>query len=221
MAGLSVAAQTKMMQESTSKTLRITNGPGSPPLRGPLLKGPDVEERLAPSDPNRERVKGQQDQGLPTNEAPGIMNMKDTVEITKSSSSQPVPPDMIISPKKKVNRKWKRSTREGQTQLITGLVSSPIQRVLAAGKAGKKSAICNSSSPRGPKIARRIGKIKNAYDAIDTGGNITIKWDVMSWTLDGYVGVVTIYNFQKHHQIKALVGDWGGHGRKRKSFEAW
>ncbi|TXG51633.1 hypothetical protein EZV62_024157 [Acer yangbiense] len=42
-----------------------------------------------------------------------------------------------------------------------------------------------------------------AYDAVDTGGNITIKWDVMSWTPDGYVGVVTIYNFQKHHQIKA------------------
>ncbi|KAI9187225.1 hypothetical protein LWI28_025726 [Acer negundo] len=42
-----------------------------------------------------------------------------------------------------------------------------------------------------------------AYDAIDTRGNITIKWDVMSWTPDGYVAVVTIYNYQKHHQIKA------------------
>lgn len=26
-----------------------------------------------------------------------------------------------------------------------------------------------------------------AYDALDPNGNITIKWDVMSWTPDGYV----------------------------------
>ncbi|XVF52506.1 hypothetical protein PTKIN_Ptkin05aG0023600 [Pterospermum kingtungense] len=26
-----------------------------------------------------------------------------------------------------------------------------------------------------------------AYDAIDPAGNITIKWDVISWTPDGYV----------------------------------
>lgn len=27
----------------------------------------------------------------------------------------------------------------------------------------------------------------DAYDALDPNGNITIKWDVMSWTPDGYV----------------------------------
>ena len=27
----------------------------------------------------------------------------------------------------------------------------------------------------------------DAYDALDPTGNITIKWDVMSWTPDGYV----------------------------------
>lgn len=26
-----------------------------------------------------------------------------------------------------------------------------------------------------------------AYDALDPEGNITMKWDVMSWTPDGYV----------------------------------
>lgn len=26
-----------------------------------------------------------------------------------------------------------------------------------------------------------------AYDALDPTGNITIKWDVISWTPDGYV----------------------------------
>lgn len=26
-----------------------------------------------------------------------------------------------------------------------------------------------------------------AYDPLDPNGNITIKWDIMSWTPDGYV----------------------------------
>lgn len=26
-----------------------------------------------------------------------------------------------------------------------------------------------------------------AYDALDPNGNITIKWDVINWTPDGYV----------------------------------
>ncbi|CAI9109874.1 OLC1v1009795C1 [Oldenlandia corymbosa var. corymbosa] len=42
-----------------------------------------------------------------------------------------------------------------------------------------------------------------AYDAVDPNGNITIKWDVISWTPDGYVAVVTLYNFQKHRPIRA------------------
>ena len=29
--------------------------------------------------------------------------------------------------------------------------------------------------------------ISEAYDPLDPAGNITIKWDVMSWTPDGYV----------------------------------
>ncbi|XP_076901685.1 protein COBRA-like [Bidens hawaiensis] len=40
-----------------------------------------------------------------------------------------------------------------------------------------------------------------AYDAQDPHGNITIKWDVISWTPDGYVTVVTIYNFQRYRFI--------------------
>nr|XP_043634999.1 protein COBRA-like [Erigeron canadensis] len=40
-----------------------------------------------------------------------------------------------------------------------------------------------------------------AYDARDPNGNITIKWDIMNWTPDGYVAVVTIYNFQHYRRI--------------------
>ncbi|XP_039141082.1 COBRA-like protein 1 isoform X2 [Dioscorea cayenensis subsp. rotundata] len=42
-----------------------------------------------------------------------------------------------------------------------------------------------------------------AYDPLDPNGNITIKWDIMQWTPDGYVAVVTIYNFQKYRHIQA------------------
>ncbi|KAG5019951.1 hypothetical protein AAZX31_06G195600 [Glycine max] len=42
-----------------------------------------------------------------------------------------------------------------------------------------------------------------AYDPLDPTGNITIKWDVISWTPDGYVAVVTMYNFQQYRHIQA------------------
>ncbi|RYR60392.1 hypothetical protein Ahy_A04g017471 isoform A [Arachis hypogaea] len=41
----------------------------------------------------------------------------------------------------------------------------------------------------------------SAYDPLDPNGNITIKWDVMSWTPDGYVAVVTMSNFQMFRHI--------------------
>ncbi|XP_019196074.1 PREDICTED: protein COBRA-like isoform X2 [Ipomoea nil] len=37
---------------------------------------------------------------------------------------------------------------------------------------------------------------------LNHGGNITINWDVISWTPDGYVAVVTIYNYQKSRKIR-------------------
>ncbi|CAL5083959.1 unnamed protein product [Urochloa decumbens] len=42
-----------------------------------------------------------------------------------------------------------------------------------------------------------------AYDPLDPNGNITIKWDIISWTPDGYVAMVTINNFQMYRQIMA------------------
>lgn len=43
----------------------------------------------------------------------------------------------------------------------------------------------------------------DAYDPLDPNGNITIKWDLMQWTPDGYVAVVTIFNFQQYRHIQA------------------
>ncbi|XP_077222550.1 COBRA-like protein 1 [Tasmannia lanceolata] len=41
-----------------------------------------------------------------------------------------------------------------------------------------------------------------AYDSLDPNGNITIKWDLIQWTSDGYVAVVTIFNFQLYRHIQ-------------------
>ncbi|KAI5660040.1 hypothetical protein M9H77_28833 [Catharanthus roseus] len=45
--------------------------------------------------------------------------------------------------------------------------------------------------------------IADSYDPLDPNGNITIKWDIMSWTSDGYIAIVTIFNFQKYRHIEA------------------
>nr|XP_040248986.1 COBRA-like protein 3 isoform X2 [Aegilops tauschii subsp. strangulata] len=42
-----------------------------------------------------------------------------------------------------------------------------------------------------------------AYDSLDPNGNITIKWDLKEWTPDGYVAMVTIYNYQQFRHISA------------------
>ncbi|XP_028119795.1 protein COBRA-like [Camellia sinensis] len=42
----------------------------------------------------------------------------------------------------------------------------------------------------------------DAFDALDPNGNITIKWDLISWTPDGYVAVVTMFNFQQYRHIQ-------------------
>nr|GEZ64647.1 hypothetical protein [Tanacetum cinerariifolium] len=44
----------------------------------------------------------------------------------------------------------------------------------------------------------RFVLLAEAYDALDPIRNITIKWDIISWTPDGYVVVVTMYNFQQY-----------------------
>ncbi|KAL7141135.1 hypothetical protein ABFS83_08G033800 [Erythranthe nasuta] len=42
-----------------------------------------------------------------------------------------------------------------------------------------------------------------AYDSIDPNGDITITWDILAWTGDGYTAYVTITNFQKFRHVEA------------------
>ncbi|TXG46363.1 hypothetical protein EZV62_028135 [Acer yangbiense] len=157
----SVATQMKRMDESSSKTLAIISGSGPNSMGGPLTDGLVVGKVLSSNASSRVVEKAQTEQGLFISEPTGNMNKKVSAEITESTSTQPVSSDMVISPKKKSNRKWKRLTREGHSLQISRLVSSPIQRALALRKLGKKSMKCNSFSPLGPKLTGRIGKVKS------------------------------------------------------------
>ena len=46
-----------------------------------------------------------------------------------------------------------------------------------------------------------------AFEALDPTGNITIVWDVMAWTGDGYTATVTINNYQTFRKVEAP--GWG------------
>ncbi|CAL4931582.1 unnamed protein product [Urochloa decumbens] len=48
-----------------------------------------------------------------------------------------------------------------------------------------------------------VAPLAEAYDPLDPTGNITIKWDIMQWTSDGYVAVVSIHNYQKYRHMQA------------------
>lgn len=41
------------------------------------------------------------------------------------------------------------------------------------------------------------------FDKMDPNGNITIKWDVVEWTGDGYRAIVTMSNYQMYRHIQA------------------
>lgn len=44
-----------------------------------------------------------------------------------------------------------------------------------------------------------------AYDALDPTGNITIKWDVISWTPDGYVVSINELQFSFYVTLVPLL----------------
>lgn len=56
----------------------------------------------------------------------------------------------------------------------------------------------------------------DAHDPLDPNGNITIKWDVMQWTGDGYVAVVTLYNYQQYRHIEAPGWMLGWHWARKE-----
>ncbi|GLJ34583.1 hypothetical protein SUGI_0695600 [Cryptomeria japonica] len=51
-------------------------------------------------------------------------------------------------------------------------------------------------------------------DPMEPDGNITVKWDILSWTDDGYNALVTISNYQQYRHIEypgwSLGWSWRG-----------
>ena len=45
-----------------------------------------------------------------------------------------------------------------------------------------------------------------AFDPLDPTGNITLIYDVTSWTDEGYIALVRMYNNQQYRQIPAATG---------------
>jgi hypothetical protein len=65
-------------------------------------------------------------------------------------------------------------------------------------------------------LSRFVVMIAAAYDPLDPNGNITIKWDVMSWTPDGYVVsiisfsvcVCVFFFFSYKNTLHMYIFDW-------------
>ncbi|KAK0606708.1 hypothetical protein LWI29_003168 [Acer saccharum] len=119
------------------------------------LEGPEEGNTLPNKESYKPDIMVHMERGPEVGESSSNPSNSEQIEIIGLIPPQSLPSDMIISPKKKTNRKWKRSAREGLPQKPPGLISSPLQRVLALGKAGKKNAK-SSSSPLGLKQNGRI-----------------------------------------------------------------
>ncbi|KAK0597716.1 hypothetical protein LWI29_027954 [Acer saccharum] len=128
------------MEETSSKTLALVCGPGSKPIcktqpesfsedNASLKKGLPEIDKLAES----------------MEDPVGNVLLTTAAQVSELATSntiltQPVPTDMVISPKKKINRKWKRSARESSSQQIQGGISSPLKKAQILGKIVKKMA---------------------------------------------------------------------------------
>ncbi|KAK3029929.1 hypothetical protein RJ639_038157 [Escallonia herrerae] len=73
---------------------------------------------------------------------------------------------------------------------------------MKSGKAGgDPSSESHSLFEKVSEVPAMLCSCAVAYDPLDPTGNVTVKWDIMSWNADGYVAVVTMNNFQMYHPI--------------------
>ncbi|KAK0605039.1 hypothetical protein LWI29_022108 [Acer saccharum] len=164
--GVAPAAQKKTVEEITPKTLIRPDGPGSGPKSVPRIEGPPIETTI-----KNKGIDETTGQAQPTTEVEiSVLGLYPTQlkdgEAGDSSFSQPVCSDMVISPKKKVNRKWKRSARDITHAQVPGKLLSPIRQVLAVGKNGKKGNKGHNALSPGPKLTGRISKSKSPGKSI-------------------------------------------------------
>ncbi|KAK1560733.1 hypothetical protein Q3G72_030286 [Acer saccharum] len=154
-------AQKKTVEETTSKTLINTNGPGPGPKPMLRLEGLSAETTKMSKALDKTTAQAQPVTGVEKTVLGQCSTQTKDDEAAVSSFSQPVCSDMVISPKKKVNRKWKRSARDITHAQILGKLLSPIRQVLAVGKIGKKGNKGSNLLSSGPKLTGRISKSKS------------------------------------------------------------
>ncbi|TXG53188.1 hypothetical protein EZV62_022357 [Acer yangbiense] len=153
--------QRRSTEETSSKTLAIVNGPRPKPISKPCLVGPtegNTNHTIIMSNGDKT---AHLEEDWKTTEASDNLAQETNFAVTDSNSTQPVPSDMIISPKKKSNRKWKRSAREVVTQQFPGKILSPLRQVLALGKVVKKASRDKKPSSPGLKLSGIISKGKS------------------------------------------------------------
>ncbi|PUZ36981.1 hypothetical protein GQ55_9G081300 [Panicum hallii var. hallii] len=68
---------------------------------------------------------------------------------------------------------------------------------------GRRVTCCCAAVLLAAALLLSAPEATEAYDSLDPNGNITIKWDVMHWTPDGYVAVVTMHNYEQFRHIGA------------------
>ncbi|TXG63929.1 hypothetical protein EZV62_010923 [Acer yangbiense] len=157
----SLDTQRRSKEETSSKTLAIVNGPRPKPIGKSCLIGPSEGNTSHTIITSNVEKMAYLEEDWKTTEASVILTQETNVATTDSNSTQPVPSDMIISPKKKTNKKWKRSAREVVTQQFPGKISSPLKQVLALGKTVKKASKDKKPSSPGLKLSSRISKGKS------------------------------------------------------------
>ncbi|KAB1216816.1 COBRA-like protein 4 [Morella rubra] len=98
--------------------------------------------------------------------------------------------------------------------------ANPVQEILHESKGYYQGWQCNVVQELKFKILAALYVLifshATAYDPLDPTGNITIKWDVMSWTPDGYVAAVTMNNFQMYRGIMSPGWTLGWHWAKKE-----
>ena len=157
----SSAAQRRTGEEKTPQTLSPNSGPSPKPMSPLRLEGP-IDDKTLPTNTQSESAGPTKEMKEVVSSKKGdLLNHIPNGEIADPNLSQAIPSDMVISPQKKSNRKWKRSARESSSLQLQRNMSSPIKQVLLFGKGGKKENRGNKSPSPGPKLTGGISKGKS------------------------------------------------------------
>ncbi|KAK2651619.1 hypothetical protein Ddye_011475 [Dipteronia dyeriana] len=155
------AAQRKIREESHLKTLITSSGPDEVEPKvdnGSQAEGSSVRQLVGKQLSGMYLNKDQQVVELVGSESVCNKESLNHVEMLEHNKFMMFESKMTISSKKKNNRRWKRSAREGQACQKKRGTPIPFHRDLALSSIGKKISKGNNSSPSGNKVPGKNGK---------------------------------------------------------------